>query len=104
VATTNMMPKMPIFVYSALAGLIASEVVPPNVDFFSTVVEKGGASMLSAAIIWWLLNRFSRQQDRLSDIAERQTVAITELRDATRELATSLSKRPCMLGEEKEKK
>lgn len=81
---------------SALTGIVAQAAVPASPDLIETILEKGGASALSAIIIWWLLNRFTKGQDKQTEVLEKQTETLSELKNAVNGLGKALDERPCI--------
>lgn len=81
---------------SALTAIVAQAAVPSSPDMLETILEKGGASALSAVIIWWLLNRFTKGQDKQTEVLQKQTETLSELKTAVHELSRTLDDRPCI--------
>lgn len=62
------------------------------------LIEKGGLSMLAAAIVYWMLTSFTRLLNKLSDAIDAQTKAINEEREELADLKAEISGRPCLRG------
>lgn len=81
---------------SVLAGFVAQAQVGGDTDLIARLIEKGGLSMLAAAIVYWMLTSFTRLLNKLTDAIDAQTKAINEEREEFANLRAELGGRPCM--------